>query len=346
MLTRPLVLAWLAIVCTRPATDAAAQTPSASAYIDVLERYQRGDEDAIAVLASLDARAIDAGERAVAKEFEAAPTAGSRGTRLLRTAIVAHTDAAISARTGPTVVPWSPHLSTAERYARRLAAKNREDPVAVNWWLLAIGTMHAQRNYSLAMKVARDAVHACGERAEFLLAAAMTNELAWVWTHEEDIRSPFGGNLEEAEKIYARLVAQQPASVEARVRLGRVQTLRGDHESAVRTLADVPDAGAAVLVYLARLFEGDALERLGKMADAQHRYAAAARLVPAAQSAQLALAYTQYQGDARTDAAARVREFAANRAAPDNGDPWFWYSLGFAWVVHPELDRLRALVRQ
>jgi hypothetical protein len=347
VLTRPLVLACLAgIVFAAFGGDPAAQSFGASTYIDVLERYQRGDDDAIGVLASLDARAIEAGERAVTKEFQEAPTAGSRGTRLLRTAIVAHTDAAISARAGPAVVPWSPHLSTAQRYAQRLAAKNREDSVAVGWWLIAIGTMHGQRNYSLAMKVARDAVHACGERPEFLLAAGITNELAWVWEHEEDIRSPFNGSLEEAEKTYARLVAQQPALVEARVRLGRVQTLRGDHESAVRTLADVPESGAAVLLSLARLFEGDALERQGRIADAQQRYEAAARLAPAAQAAQLAFAYTQYQGDARTDAAARVREFAANRAAPDNGDPWFWYSLGLAWVVRPQLDMLRALVRR
>jgi tetratricopeptide (TPR) repeat protein len=278
--------------------------------------------------------------------FEEQPSAGSRGTRLLRAAIVAHTDTAISRRSGLTAIAWSPHLATAERYVEALAARDRDDPVAVHWWFVAIGAMHAQRNYAQAMTTARRAMRVCGERPEFLLATGVTHELAWVWEHEEGYRSPIDGSLQEAEKDYTRALEQEPTFIELRVRLGRVQTLRGNNASAIQTLAAVPDSAPTALAYLARLFEGDALERLSRSAEAQVRYQAAIRLAPQAQSAQLALAYSQYQDGARANAAGRVHDSMSDRRAADDGDPWFWYSMGFAWLARTDLESLRSAVRQ
>jgi len=206
--------------------------------------------------------------------------------------------------------------------------------------------MHAQRNYAQAMIAANRARQTCGDQPEFLLAAGVTNELAWAWEHEEGFRSPFDGSLNDAEKLYARLLTLGPASIEARVRLGRVQTLRGDTASAVRTLREVPDSADPVFLFLARLFEGDALERQGNVAEARKQYEAAVTIIPRAQSAQVALAYAQYQDGARVDAAGHVRETTGDRRATDDGDPWFWYSMGFGPLAHPELAALRALVRR
>jgi tetratricopeptide (TPR) repeat protein len=345
MQPRAVVIGSLAmLLLTDP--GATAQTPSESRYIQILERYQKGDDDVVPILASLDDKAIEAGEHAVVKAFEEAPIPSSRGARLLRTAIVAHTDAAIRGRSASTPIPWSPHLSTAQRYVERLAAKTRDDPVALQWWLTAIGAMHAQRNYAQAMTTARRARQVCGERPEFVFAIGVTNELAWVWEHEENFHSPFSGSLDDAEKNYAQVLALDPALIEARIRLGRVRTLRGDTQSAARTLAAVPDSAGPALVYLARLFEGDALERQGSLAEARKRYDAAVRLRPQGQSALLALAYSEYQDGARPEAVGHVRETAANRVAADDSDPWFWYSLGLAWVANPAFAALRAEVRK
>ena len=346
MHTRAVVVGFLTVLRLTVTGATNAQPPSESRYVQILERYQKGDDDAVSILASLDAEAIEAGERAVVKAFEQAPVPVSRGARLLRTAIVAHTDAAIGVRIGSAPIPWSPHLSAAQRYVERLAAKTRDDPVALQWWLIAIGAMHAQRNYAQAMTTARRARQVCGERPEFVFAIGITHELAWVWEHEENFHSPFSGNLEDAEKSYAQVLTLDPALIEARVRLGRVRTLRGDNQSAARILAEVPDSAGPALVYLARLFEGDALERSGSRAEARKRYGAAVRLGPRSQSAQLALAYIEYQSGARMDAAGRVRELAADRLAADDADPWFWYSLGLAWVSHPALAAARAQVRK
>jgi Flp pilus assembly protein TadD len=160
------------------------------------------------------------------------------------------------------------------------------------------------------------------------------------------LRLPFSGSLADAEEAYARVVTSQPEFFAARVRLGRVRTLRGDNEGAVRTLAAIPDSAPPVLVYLARLFEGDALERQGRVEEARQRYDAAVRSHPHPQSAQLALAYLQYQNGERVEAASRVRETVADQGAGEEGDPWFWYSMGLGGIVRPELSALRALVRQ
>jgi len=339
----------IAIVCLTAAVPPfanAGQPPSDAAYIALIERYQRGDDDAVASVASLDAKTIESGARALIKMFDEQPSAGSRGTRLLRAAIVAHTDTAISRRSGLTAIAWSPHFATAQRYVEVLAAKDREDPVAMQWWFVAIGAMHAQRNYAQAMTIARQALRAGGERPQFVLAAGITNELAWTWAHQQEYRSNFNGNLDEAEKAYRRVLAQEPSAIEARVRLGRVLTLRGDNESAVRTLGEVPESAPPALVYLARLFEGDALERLARTTDARQRYDAAIRAFPQGQAAQLALAYSQYQDGARTDAAGRIHDSASDRRVADDGDPWFWYSMGLGPGARAELEMVRALVRR
>ena len=341
----PLLIACLVVTASSDLAHAAGSPRSADSYINIIERYQKGDDAALESLASLDAKTIEAGGRALLKVFEDAPTSASRGVVLLRAAIAAHTDAAITLRRQPQLIQWSPHMAAAERYVEELASRNWDDPVALHWWFIAIGAMHAQRNYAQAMATARRALRVGGERPEFFLAAGITHELAWVWTHEQGFPSPFGGSLDEAEKAYRRVLGAQPAAVEARVRLGRILTLRGENESAVSTLAEVPASAPPALVYLARLFEGDALERMAHGADARQRYDAAIRAWPQGQAAPLALAYSHYQDGARTDAAARIHDSASDRVA-DDGDPWFRYSMGLGSGARAELERLRAMVRR
>jgi hypothetical protein len=63
-----------------------------------------------------------------------------------------------------------------------------------------------------------------------------------------------------------------------------------------------------------------------------------------AQSARLALAHLRHLNGRRADAAATVRTTAADRTAPDDDDPWFWYTHGLLWRAPEYLQRLRAAV--
>ena len=334
----------LVSVLTLLSPAVAAQDKLRSDYVSVLEQYQLGDDSVVRWLARLEAPMLEGKERALVKAMEQMEDPASR-VRLLRAAILAHTDAAILARNG-LAISWTPHLSAAQRYVERLAAMNRDDPVALRWWIVVIGAMHAQRNYAQAISAAARARQVCGERVEYVLAAGVTNELAWAWQHEEGFPSPFHGSLDDAEKSYERALAMDATLVEARVRLGRVRLLKGSYDGALRTLEEVPASAGDALQYLAWLFAGDALEHLGKVTEARTRYEAAARLLPHAQSAQMALAYNQYAGGARTEADGRVREFATDRRGRDDSDPWFSYLLGLGAFAQPQLDKLRAVVRQ
>jgi hypothetical protein len=134
-------LALLTCLAGLPHADAAIQRTSDSTYIQIIEQYRKGDDDAVMRLARLDAKTLESGAREVMSAFEQEPGPRPRWTPLLRAAIVAHTEAALPRRLG-IAISWFPHLDLAERYAGRLAAKDRDDPVALAWWFIAIGAMH------------------------------------------------------------------------------------------------------------------------------------------------------------------------------------------------------------
>jgi tetratricopeptide (TPR) repeat protein len=137
-----------------------------------------------------------------------------------------------------------------------------------------------------------------------------------------------------------------PSLVEARVRLGRVRTLRGDSGSGLRVLTEVRAPADRALVYLARLFEGNALEHQGSLEEAERRYDAAIELLPRAQAAHIARAHARHLRGARPEAADEVRATASDRQVNDDADPWFWYGLGFAWRIPGLVEELRTMVRQ
>jgi hypothetical protein len=98
--------------------------------------------------------------------------------------------------------------------------------------------------------------------------------------------------------------------------------------------------------YLARLFEGEALERSGKVAEAEQRYFAAFAAVPRAQSARLALAHLRHLNGQRAEATATVRATAEDRGATEDTDPWFWYARGLLWRAPEYLQGLRATIER
>jgi tetratricopeptide (TPR) repeat protein len=85
-------------------------------------------------------------------------------------------------------------------------------------------------------------------------------------------------------------VAADPALVEARVRLGRVQWRLGEDAAARATLEEaVRRGGAAPVAYLAHLFLGQVWERSGHAEEAIREFTRALELDPQAQAAAVAL---------------------------------------------------------
>jgi tetratricopeptide (TPR) repeat protein len=132
---------------------------------------------------------------------------------------------------------------------------------------------------------------------------------------------------EEAARRYADAAKVEAISAEALLRLGRVNLDLGKADEALKTLDRVePLSKDGAIVYLARLFRGMALDRLGKLDDAAQAYRQALAIGPRAQSASISLAaVTLKLGDpAGSD---RIVKEALARSTPVP-DPWWTYWAG------------------
>jgi len=129
---------------------------------------------------------------------------------------------------------------------------------------------------------------------------------------------------EEAARRYGDAMKIDATRGEASVRLAHVNNDLGKPADAVKAL-DQGDATLKdpMLVYLAKLFRGMALERLGRLDEARAAYTQALAVSPQAQSASLSLAELTFrQGDRA--AADRMVQAVIDRPSQPS-DPWWEY---------------------
>jgi len=325
-----------------------AQLPPTSPYAHVLDLYRAGqDQAARLALAELTSDQIARGKETLLEAFDS--TVGDQASRAaasMRVAVLVHTERAIAPRARDSVPEWRYQIGVARTYVEKLASRDRSDPFPRTWWLMTTAYLQGQFALPAAKEFGDWAHDSVGDSPELFLAMGATQEMGWTGQHEEGVDSPFKGDLKDAERAYRNALAAQPDLVEARLRLGRVLTLHGDTDGAVRILAGIGEGTDAAYRYLARMFEGDLFERRGDAAEARRRYLAATALLPRAQSAYVALAHVRHTMGARAEAAEDVRITTLDRSVPDAGDPWFWYSRGLSWRANGYLDDLREMVRQ
>jgi len=284
--------------------------------------------------------------------------AGSRNHILKRGAIL-HTDIAIELLTGSRQksrqAPFGFQeftLPMPDGQAQRLAVDvghwefsrsllDRVVPVAardefVRRWYTAIAALHESLGQLSPPHVNRG-LRLFPEDAAFLFQAACLHEaLAEPRVQEamqnaavpNDVRfdvSSRRAELREAESLFRKAIKVQPDHLEARIRLGRVLGLRGEHveaEALLRTA--VADAKEPLLQYYALLFLGAEREALGDRAEARDLYGRAAELYPDAQSPPLALSLLSARDGNHKDALAAMSTVLA---LPGDArmDPWWIY---------------------
>jgi len=135
--------------------------------------------------------------------------------------------------------------------------------------------------------------------------------------------------LRLAQQHLQKSIEKNPGFPEARLRLGRVLGLQGDHKRAVEELQS---ASAAIddrqLSYYASLFLGNEFRMISRPKDARECFERAAVLYPEAQSPLLALSQLALDGDDFEGAlAALKRVFALHPRDGWNDDPWWVYDL-------------------
>jgi len=147
--------------------------------------------------------------------------------------------------------------------------------------------------------------------------------------------------LGEAETAFRRAVAADPGLGEARLRLGRVRTLRGRVGEAIADLQQVArEDGSLRRRYLANLFEARAHEERGDLDSAARAYRAAVATEPEGQSAWLGLGRA-------LDLLGRPEEAQEAFAAAlglrrKRGDPWWSYVRGDFEQLEPLMAELQA----
>jgi tetratricopeptide (TPR) repeat protein len=149
--------------------------------------------------------------------------------------------------------------------------------------------------------------------------------------------------LWEVVDAFQPLTDHEGIGGEASMRLGQAYARLARPEQALDVFARVVQRGGTRYeVYLAQLFRGAVLERLGRHADALDAFRGALRAVPRAQSASFALAPLLFQSGGRAEAAEVIE--AAVRA-PLVVDPLDWYFAGDPQAAVLELARLRQVLR-
>lgn len=149
---------------------------------------------------------------------------------------------------------------------------------------------------------------------------------------------------EEAARRYADAAKVDAISAEALLRLGRVNLDLGKADDALKALDRVePLSKDGSIVYLARLFRGMALDRLGKLDDAAQAYREALAIAPDAQSASISLAAVTLK---RGDAAGSDRLMKAMLIRPSPApDPWWTYWAGDYRLHDDWLKAMREAVK-
>jgi tetratricopeptide (TPR) repeat protein len=131
--------------------------------------------------------------------------------------------------------------------------------------------------------------------------------------------------LREAENLLRKALKAKPDHLEARIHLGRVLGLRGEHVEAEALLRKaVVDAKEPLLQYYAKLFLGAEKEALGDRAQARDLYDEATVLYPEAQSPRLALSLLSTVDGKHEDAVAMMA-VVLSLTGEGRKDPWWTY---------------------
>lgn len=151
-------------------------------------------------------------------------------------------------------------------------------------------------------------------------------------------------HLQRAALLLRRSLSQQPAFVDARIRLGRILTLQGLVAEARDVLAPL-DAATGLTArqsFLVQMFTGDAALAAGTLADAVQAFERATHFFPQAQSARIALAHARRVSGDREAAREALRPSLEVRAATRGSDPWSSYYTGDAEHLEELWRALRA----
>lgn len=182
------------------------------------------------------------------------------------------------------------------------------------------------------------------QRASPSISPRLPNEPAAVIENTDARRAAERARLVDDAVARLTTAAASPATAaDARLRLAHIQLTRQQPRDALTTLAAIETASReGWLIYLARIFRGQALEALDRPDDAITSYRDALKVGPGGHSATMSLTSLLFRRGQRDEAAALV-QLLLEETDPIS-DPWWTYWAGSARQWTPRLKVLRGLI--
>ena len=334
----------VALLVTGVAGSGAAQTTRAltpAAFLALVDRYRHGD------LTSLS----EAGEFTPRHVARAVAAAGAADQATARAALVFTIDL-----TRIVPLPEVAGLIDASRALAEAVTRNSQRAFIREVVLCQLASLAHADEFDRAQSLIDAASHTWREDPELLLARGSLYETAF----ERGSRAPLGNRhgVTEYESIALERLAQMAVAhfervltspvpqPEARLRLGKLLTLRQKYDDAKPMLERArTDSTQPYLRYLASLFLGQLHERLAQYPEAERAYRAAYGEYPA-QAVTLSLVRLLILRGAHTDSdALLLTMFETRRSSTAPVDPWRLYEFGQFWQLGQRLDHLRPLIR-
>lgn len=327
---------------------AAAQTPSVSAQLD---RYLQGDHEAVvSELTALDN--LDDVLEALKRDGPAWIDAGGPGEKPRRV-LTAATLALEAGRAGAfhewklidrygvqeppiTTVHWKTPPLLIEWGCALLRSQATPHPDERTWQLAAVAAaqlagdsefligspFEVRHNPEAEIDHLKHVIARFPKEPRFALAQAIAVEWTSFPNPPRSLKRP--ARTAQAIKAFDGMTRDESVGAEASLRLGAARLRSGDEDAALDLFAKVEKTTRdRYLIYLARVFAGQAHQALNRPAEAEGAYRGALKTIPNAQTASFALAALLFKSN-RPGEAAQVTESALS-AQPQVVDPWREY---------------------
>jgi len=232
-----------------------------------------------------------------------------------------------------------------ERFTRLVRHPLQADTFERYWHFAVLTMLEGTLRPGAAMPFVERAIERFPSEPRFVLSRAIVSEQLWAAADRRergDARPR--PSLDDVTRAYEEAVALPDTAIEARVRLAGVLQRTGRNEEALQQLsaAATPASADSGLTYLRLLITGTALDALNRRREAVEAYRAALDVVPAAQSARVALMNALLISGDRAGAEAIAEQVQTSN---DERDPWWMYWQGQYRVFGPVMARVRELSR-
>ncbi|MBN2321687.1 MAG: VWA domain-containing protein [Acidobacteria bacterium] len=229
------------------------------------------------------------------------------------------------------------HWKFARHLLDKITPNPSKDEMVRKWYIAATAFMLSGRNFAYAENNLLPALELfSSDPLLFFYQGVLHEKYAApsyqnaVLTNGGTVNSGSGkSELKKAREYFQKALKADPNFSEARLHLGRVKGLLGDHEEAVEALKK---AAASVkdkrLRYYCSLYLGNELATLNRITEARRQFETAAELYPNAQAPLLSLSRLAHGSGDYESALAHGKEIFALPVKEDiSEDPWWSYDV-------------------